>query len=487
MRHPTWILTIASAPFLSLAQAQEARRPAELPGETQSSLAPAPAESVQFPGSPRVRPTSKNELLRTGEGLRAELDDSVPLPNRAQITAGVDGDQRTAEADGDPYFLSFAGGSLYPPEGEHVDPALVRAASNALAAHRSSTFAFVMFNKRMTPARIAALESLGIETLSFHPHYCLRVAIPVASIDACAALDFVRWVGVSTPQQKVHPVLAEQLAQQPTLESVDVWIDVFSSDLSAGFRRELVGSAQLWDAGAAGAAVTSGAVRVQSGGWQEAALQQLGVEVIEYVDSIRAFRARIAPSLLENLIDADFVQFVEPNIAPSPAHDESRPMVSNDIVQGWYNGAVSQGVTIGHVDSGVDIGHQDLNSVWAVGWDMGGGGAFSDGCEHGSHVMGTILGRGSATPSLKGNAPGLASWGGGSRAFVARIFNDLCGTAGVSLANVASVMNTDFWDGAAVSPKPMAINNSWGTWWSGAPWVGSEANPPDTVLGEKMP
>jgi hypothetical protein len=71
----------------------------------------------------------------------------------------------------------------------------------------------------------------------------------------------------------------------------------------------------------------------------------------------------------------------------------------------------------------------------------------------------------------------LASWGGGSRAFVARIFNDLCGTAGVSLANVASVMNTDFWDGAAVSPKPMAINNSWGTWWSGAPWVGSEANP----------
>ncbi len=477
MRTHAFGLALASVSFITTVQAQETRHAVEPARATPGSVVTPPDTLRPSPGAPLPALESKNKLIGVGEGRLAELDDGVPLPGRAVTKTGPDGDTVVSAAEGDPYLLSFAGAALYPPANEHVDPALVRAASDALAAGRNETYAFVMFSKRMTPARVAALEALGIQTLSFHPHYCLKVKIPVLSIDACSVLDFVRWVGVSTAQQKVHPVLAAQFAQNSAGVPLDVWIDVFESDLSAAARREVVGSSALWNAGVAGATLPSTAVRIQSGGWQEQALKQLGVEIVEYVDSIRAFRARISPSILENLLEADFVQFVEPNIAPTMAHDESRPMVTNDIVQGWYNGGYSQAVTVGEVDSGVDLAHQDLNSVWAVGWDLGGGYPYSDGCEHGTHVMGTVLGRGASIASNKGNAPGLASWGNASRTFIARVFDNLCSSAGFSLATVASVMNADFWDGFSISPKPVAINNSWGTWWNGPAWIGSEANP----------
>ncbi len=478
MRKIAFGLAVASFPFLALIQAQEARRAIESPATPVGPIVTPTVIQPIYPGAALPPLQSRNEMLGVGAGLPAELDDSVPLPGRTVIKTGPGGDEIVAKAEGNPYFLSFAAGALYPPADEHVDPALVHAASAALAAGRSETYAFVMFEKRMTPARIAALESLGIKPLSFHPHYCLKAAVPVAAINACAQLDFVRWIGVSTPQQKLHPELARQLALNPATESVDVWIDIFESDLESGAQRSVVASSSLWDSGTERPGTSAATMLTRSGGRQERALQQLGIEIVEYVDAIHAFRARIAPSTLENLLALDFVQFVEPDLAPTFSHDESRPMVSNDIVRAFYSGGNSQAVTVGEVDSGFDLGHQDLSAVWATGWDFSGSGSpFEDGCEHGTHVLGTILGGGNVTPSLAGNAPGLARYGGSGRAFLARIGTNACGIPAFSLASVASVMNTDVFDGVSWSPRPVAINNSWGTLATQGGWIGSEANP----------
>ena len=199
MRTHAFGLALASVSFITPIQAQEARHAVEQAPGASVPVATSQIAARPSPGTPLPALESKNRLLAVGEGKFAELDDAVPLPGRAVVSPGPDGDAVVSAAEGDPYFLSFAGAALYPPANEHVDPALVRAASDALSAGRKETYAFVMFNKRMTPARVAALEALGIQTLSFHPHYCLKVKIPVLSIDACSALDFVRWVGVSTP------------------------------------------------------------------------------------------------------------------------------------------------------------------------------------------------------------------------------------------------------------------------------------------------
>ena len=470
---------LIGAPLVSSPSPQDARRAAD--GAPAPAQAHAPAQAAATPilvaGMPLPPLESKNALVPTGPGLPAEVDDGVPAAGsrRVEVVDGVD--RLIAAPDEDPYFLSFASGAHRPPADERIDPALVRQASEALAAGSSETYAFVMFSRRMTPARVATLESLGARVLGFHPHYCLSVALPVASIDACGALDFVRWVGVARPAQKLHPRLVVELAKAAPGAAVDVWIDLFESDLTADAVEESVGEARLWNSGTEAPAANT-ATRTQSRGPRERALRELGVEIVEYVDSIRAFRARILPASLPAIVGLDFVQFVEPDLPAELAHDESTPMVSNDITRAYYNGGTSQSVTVGHVDSGADLAHQDLFSLAGVGWDFTGlGNPFADGCEHGTHVMGTILGTGSASPGMKGNAPGLGRFGSAGRVFMVRRFNDACASSGTSITTIAGVLNADFFDGTAWSPRPVAINNSWGT--PGSNWIGSEASPRD--------
>lgn len=471
MRTPP--LAVAALSTLSLAFAQESRRAVDHSDAAPAASAPAAAE-LFLPGA--VLPTvSRNAWLPIGPGLPADVDDGVPLAGRPRVEAGAEGDRWLEAAAGDPFVLSFAAGELRPPSDVRIDPELLNAAAAARIAGRSTTFGFVMFSARMTQARLSRLESMGVRALAFHPQYCMKVAIPIDAIDACAALDFVRWIGVSTPQQKLHPVLTQRLAAAGAAESLDVWINLFDSDASADVEPEVVARAQLWDNGIA-RETSQVATRTRSGGWQERRIRELGIEIVEYVDSIQAFRAKLSPAQVEALVALDFVQFVEADLPASLAHDESTPMVSNDITRAFTNGANSSSVTVGYVDSGADLTHSDLAGIGGVGWDFSGAGTpFADGCEHGSHVLGTIIGNGAGLASQKGNAPGLARFGGHGRLFMVRKYNDACASNGTPLSTIASVLNVDFFDGAALSPRPVAINNSWGT--IGANWIGSEANP----------
>ena len=475
MRIHALALTLAGTPLLVPTPVQESRSALPVP---RAHAAPAEPSlgAVLVPGAPLPPPISKNEFRAAGEGLPADPGDGVPLPEPPRFQPGPQGDETLSAGGGDPYFLSFASGPHFPPADERLDPALSRAASMALAAGRTRTYAFVMFAKRMTPARIAVLEQLGIETLSFHPHYCLKVAIPVAAIDACASLEFVRWVGVATPRQKLHPVLTAQRAANQAAQFLDVWINVSESDLGPAPQQSLAARATHWDVGVAAESPATALWTTRSDGWQERALLAQGVEIQEYVDAVQAFRARIAPGTLDALLELDFVQFVEPHAVPELLHDESTPMVSNDIVRAYYNGGNSQAVNVGEVDSGFDVAHQDFTGLWAVAWDFVGGGPLTDGCEHGTHVLGTILGNGNVDSGHRGNAPGLGRFGGTGRTFLARAFNDACQPQNFSLASILAVMNAPHFDGVSISPQPVAINNSWGASPLSGGWIGSEVH-----------
>jgi subtilisin family serine protease len=408
----------------------------------------------------------------------AVLDDSVPLPVAPVVSPSDGGDQRVAPASGDPFFLGFAAGDYYPPPGELLDPLLLASLPARYDDGRpaAETYAFVMFDKRITAEREQELADLGVRVLAFHPHYTLKVALPLSALESVAALDFVRWVGVARPWQKVHPRLAQEL-QGAGDSALDVYIDVFDSDLGSASVPMSTPAPSLIRPGGA---IESGpdsprAATWRSNGWQQRALEAQGVEIVEYVDSIRAFRAHMLPAALEPLLALDFVQFVEPDLAPQVLHDESMPMILADQTRMSYDGDTNSAAVMGIADTGYYSAHYDLNGAWGVGWDLTNTtGPYVDGCGHGSHVLGTIRGEGDVDPSYRGCALGLGS-AQNRRIFVARIFDDACGWSGAAIATILDKLDSSYFDGHTFTTRPHVINHSWGT--PGTSWVGSEASP----------
>ncbi len=470
-----WALSALSLGAVAAAQEAPAttNRPVSLPpGSPVSASTDLPVSLL----APTATPQNFNRDMGAPQSVPVAFDDEVPAAGEALIETGAHGDTLVSRASGNPYFLGFAGGNYFPSADERLDPELVAQASLAQANGRAETFGFVMFGKRMTQARVEALKALGVRVLEFHPHYCLKVALPTTQLDNIAALDFVRWLGVARPAQKIHPRVA-------TLTPGDdgrlaLYVDVFESDLGPQSTKEPVATAMRADNGTVSPAGDIGALpsRVHSNGRAHKALTALGVEVIEYVETIKAFRVRCVPQQVEALVAQDFVQFVEADLEKKLTHDESTPMIGTDFSRAYYSGNSSGQVTIGQADSGVDASHWALG-IAAWGWDFTGlGNPFADGCEHGSHVMGTILGNGSGSfsASLKGVSPGLARGDGTSRAYISRIFNNSCGWGGPALATLFSVNQGSYWDGYAYSIKPQLVSNSWGS--SGIGWIGSEAD-----------
>ena len=430
---------------------------------------------------PRSRPAPPAEFVPVGP-LESELEDSIPLPIRAVVEASDAGDRVVQPASGDPYFLGFAGGAHYPPAGERIDPLLEAelARTHADGRPQDMTWAFVMFEKRITDARLDALRAAGARVLEFHPHYTMKVALGREALARVATLDFVRWVGLPRSQQKLHPALERQLADAQDGALLDVYVSVYDSDLCAASERVVVAELSSVDPDGT-ERVLSGvapAVKWMSRGWQEKRLAELGLDVLEYADSIRAFRARMPKAALEALLASDFVQFVEPDLpastlsAPEP-HEESQPMISSDRTRASYDGGLNDLVIAGFADSGLETAHSDLN-IWGWGWDLTGTtGPWNDENTHGSHVAGTILGRGFGSAQKIGNAPGLATWGGTSRFYNNRIF-DSTGSGSVSLPTVMGNFTNPINDGTSITPKPDLCNHSWGGGAGG--WIGSEAD-----------
>ncbi|MCK6447310.1 MAG: S8 family serine peptidase [Planctomycetes bacterium] len=411
------------------------------------------------------------------------LDDSVPLPIAAEYAPSANGpDVLVKPASGDPYFLGFAGGLYFPPKDELVDPLLASKLRADYADGRptNETYAFVMFQKRMTRARVAALEAAGARVLSFHPHYCLKVALTAPELDAIAGLDFVRWIGVPRGAQKLHPKLAQAISELRSGDLLDVQISTFDSDLNVASTTTPIGAIEAGGPDGVGAAQTKsvdGPVSVRANGWQQRGLEALGVEVGEWEELPRTFRARLHPSQLPLVTDLDFVQFVEPQFTPTLAHDESMPMVNLDRTRYLYDGNTLNEAVVGEADSGIETAHNGFTNFywWANNLSNSSEATTDDDCGHGSHVAGTILGGGFLEDSYEGAAVGVAT-SATSRLFITKIFyGSGCWWGNSTMSQILGAMDNSITDGSGnVTPKPHVINHSWGT--TGGGYFGTEAD-----------
>ncbi|HPF14345.1 MAG TPA: S8 family serine peptidase, partial [Planctomycetota bacterium] len=353
------------------------------------------------------------------------------------------------------------------------------------------TYAMVMFQKRITPERLEILQAMGCRTLGFHPHYTIKVAVPTDRVLDVSVLDFVRWVGAPRTWQKVHTALSVDLDKLTDTDPVDVYISVFESDMGPDSTATPFGSFAGVAPNREGEFAYEGkgdprSKIVQSNGWMQLALEAQGVTIHEYRPDIDTFRATIPAGLVPELCKLDFVQFLEPvpedMTFASPFHDESIPMVNGDYPRGTYDGSFNSRAQVGLVDSGVEFSHQDISGIFGWGWNCTTEASAWDDIEnggtgHGTHVTGTILGRGNVEADHTGMAPGLATFSGDYSYYNYRKFPN----CSVGLSSIATTMSSPVGTGHV----PQVINNSWGSWFTNGTFpTGSEADARtmDTVI-----
>jgi Subtilase family len=433
---------------------------------------PNPALEAIDRGAPEIRPFTPS-------------DDSLPLPNPARYAPGAEGDVLLEAASGDPFFLGFIAGQHKPPAGERVDAALAqRLIEPAIDGRpKAESYAYVMLQKRASPARQEELEALGARVLSFRPHQAFAVALDIATLERLQTLDSVRWIGAAPAMLKLHPELFRVLADKAAAERVEVIVSLFEGDESPETEIQRLAPAELAGPDLRLTDTQSQGARVLSRGWQHKALEAVGAEVLEYLPNIRAQRLRVTPAQAFQLANLDFVEFVEPELRSKLAHDDSQPMIGSDVMRATYDGSFSGEAIAGLIDSGTDTAHTGLNHAYYLGWTLTGESTWFDSCGHGSHVTGSILALpASPLDELRGAAPGLGF--DPNRSFrTVKIFEfdedeNECGGPSISMESRFSLMRDTWTSGQISSPKPHVINNSWGTGpeSNGVGWTGTEAN-----------
>ncbi|MCB9882422.1 MAG: S8 family serine peptidase [Planctomycetes bacterium] len=350
---------------------------------------------------------------------------------------------------GDPYVLSFPAGQYAPAPG--VDARLRTLKSE-------TAYGYVMVEGQMNKAgRRAALEALGCEILGVQTWQSWVVRFPRANADRIAALDFVRWVGMAQNEFKVEPELASVLANAAEGELIDVDISTFVTDIGDATERK---SAKRPTSAVTDAPMEELVVNIVPNGPFHKALVDAGMRFGSYtdIDNVHVFHGKITKSDLAKILDLPFVSFVEKRVTHTRAHDQSMAMTHQDLLRKTYGG---RGISVGVIDSGYYYQHRDL-SLLAVGWDTVGTGVYNDENGHGTHVAGTMIGRGIADKRYVGGLPTTAT-DGTDRIFVGRYLNK-AGSGVGTVSTLYNALRSSYTSGGLTSQPPVAINNSWGAY-----------------------
>ena len=333
--------------------------------------------------------------------------------------------------------ISFAGASFTPQRG--VDERLLRATESA--AGRQGTYAFLLLNEALSPEIERELQSLGVTILGRHDDaYKVRTPVARDMLASIAAKPYVHSLSQPLPEQKFAPDLDHSIrAFGPEISQFPVIISLFEADPQGAFAERL---------------------------------RTLGVELGTYDDGLKAYTGLASAEEIRALTDLDFVLFVEVERRSQPGHDQSMPTNAVDYIRAdGFNGAP---ITLGILDTGFMLGtaaptmHQDLNkngcgrnftSDAAIVWN--------DQHGHGTHVLGTITGTGTASSRNRGVATGLGTQ---SRIRAAKIWTSAGTGQNAWLRDAIDYMAEAT---SCSAPRPQVVNISGGA--SGTGQNGTDA------------
>jgi subtilisin family serine protease len=300
-------------------------------------------------------------------------------------------------AKGEKVGLAFRTGFFAPPVGERVQPALrqlarTRAQTAAPATPgvngnvpAPSVCGFLVLNGRLDDQLKARLTAQGVELYGFYPHTAWRARIPVAALDAVAAMPEVRWVGQGSPGQKLalemHPFMAQAAVNA---KPVSLFVHLFCPD-------------------------ESGTVR--------AAIEATGAKISMYDKSLGILGVDASQAAINQALNMDAVMYVEPCPVVHAMDAQSMSSINADWLWGVSDPAPDNSasqVKVGIIDTGCYANHADFSNVFGgmLGYSfISGENWYDDKNGHGSFCSGILIGEGYGDAQYRGVAAGLTSHG----------------------------------------------------------------------------
>lgn len=420
---------LAQAVRSILDEARGAVEPVEEASNGAEALGEAVGAAVTTPpqGAASHRP-GRQALSVTAPVVRQSREASKGVPEGAEGYAS--NSPAAPEAPDSWRQLGFAAGSYRPEPG--LDPELAAAASVLSKEGRKSVYGFVLLREYLTDASRSEIEALGVKILGPHgTSHKARFPADAARLERVGALGSVEWLGFSKREQKLSPEL--KAAISPASEAGDklpVVINLFEN--VAGFKEKLEAS---------------------------------GAVVGKYDRDLTAYRAVVDRGSLDAILGHDFVLYVELVRQTFAAHDQSAATIGVDYIRPGAAGATFDGspIPLGIMDTGFMLGgaaavpHVDLNANGCgINFTSDVADVWNDQHGHGSHTLGTIIGRGFGNSRYRGVGIGIGS---SVRVRAAKVWGS---TGSGSTAWMESAM--DFFDDdvACDSPRPLVVSISGG-------------------------
>lgn len=351
---------------------------------------------------------------------------ATQAPKRAPGAAKALPTAPGAAAAGDAGQIGFAGAAATPAAG--IDPRIRQ--KLVAGSEHEATYAFLLMQETPGAETEAALRQMGVTPLGLHGG-ALKVRVPLQPgvLERIAVLPGLQSLAYPLPEQKISPDLKTAVERfTPGVARFPVIVNLFTED-----ERGSVGER----------------------------LRATQAELGRYDKTLRAYEMLATPEQIKALADLDVVLYIETERRTGAGHDQSMATNGVDYIRSaGYNGS---GIVLGLLDTGAMLGtaaavmHQDLSkNGCGRNFTTDTAGVWNDENGHGSHVLGTIAGTGSAQVRYRGVATAL---GVGPRIRVGKVWG--------AAATGASAWLRDAIDYMAVptdcdSPRPDVVNLSGG-------------------------
>src|SRR6266403_1170833 len=285
--------------------------------------------------------------------------------------------------------IGFSGGTTTPAAG--IDP---RIRSDLAAGERGETYAFLLMETLPDASTERTLmNELGVASLGLHGS-ALKVRVPLQAqtLDGIARLPGFRSLAYPEPEQKLAPELKLAMERLGTeVARFPMIVSLFEADFNGSFAERL---------------------------------RATGTEVGRYDPVLRSYEALATPEQIRNLSGLDFVLFLEIERRSGGGHDQS--MATNGVDYIRDSGFLGAGTVMGLLDTGAMVGsaaatmHRDLNkNGCGINFTTDAAGVWNDQNGHGTHVLATISGTGTAKARFRGAATAI---GAGERIRVGKIW-----------------------------------------------------------------
>ncbi len=301
---------------------------------------------------------------------------------------------------------------------------------------RKFTYAFMIINEYLTDDVTKELRGMGVEILGPHASaYKVKLPLKPKVLQRIAKAPYVEWLGYSLPSQKLDNELGLSLKKyQKVLKEVPVWLNFFDAEAVERYAKTL---------------------------------QKREITLGRYHKDLQAYSAVVPVESLEWLTAQDYILFVELDTPTYGGHDQSMASMGVDYLRSGGGGTNFTGAStiLGIMDTGFMVGssaatmHRDLNKFGCgKNFSSDTAGVWNDEHDHGTHVLGTIAGTGTADARYRGVATGVGS-SSTTRIRAAKVWNS--NNSG-TLAAMMDAMDYLAEDTRCNSDRPKVVNVSGG-------------------------